>query len=149
MRVRKNSTPTARTTRARTTRPTILASFFMGTPANRCDQETLMVVSSGYHPAATPCARIDFRFHRSCSPMAWIIIGLLTGLLVLLTLLPLSRHTAWWVRVWDFPRLQLATLAALLIVAALALLDLAHPASWALLGAAATCLAWQAWWILP
>ncbi|GGJ04958.1 endonuclease/exonuclease/phosphatase family protein [Halopseudomonas pertucinogena] len=81
--------------------------------------------------------------------MAWIIIGLLTGLLVLLTLLPLSRHTAWWVRVWDFPRLQLATLAALLIVAALALLDLAHPASWALLGAAATCLAWQAWWILP
>src|SRR5690606_27773087 len=55
------------TTRARTTRPTILASFFMGTPANRCDQETLKVVSSGYHPAATPCARIDFRFHRSCS----------------------------------------------------------------------------------
>lgn len=81
--------------------------------------------------------------------MAWTILCLLTGLLVVLTLLPLSRHTAWWVRVWDFPRLQLATLAALLIVATLLLLDPSQPGSWPLLAAATACLGWQSWWILP
>lgn len=81
--------------------------------------------------------------------MAWTILCLLTGLLVVLTLLPLSRHTAWWVRVWDFPRLQLATLAALLIGATLLLLDPSQPGSWPLLAAATACLGWQSWWILP
>ena len=81
--------------------------------------------------------------------MAWIILCLLTGVLVLLTLLPLSRHTVWWVRVWDFPRLQLAGLLLLLISACLVLLDLTRPGSWLLLALNATCLAWQSWWILP
>lgn len=81
--------------------------------------------------------------------MAWTTLCLLTGLLVGLTLLPLSRHPAWWVRAWDFPRLQLATFAALLIIAVLFLLDLAHPGSWLLLAAATACLGWQSWWILP
>lgn len=81
--------------------------------------------------------------------MAWIILCLCTGVLVLLTLLPLSRHTAWWVRVWDFPRLQLAVLLTLLIVTCLVLLDLSQPASWLLLGVNVACLVWQSWWILP
>lgn len=81
--------------------------------------------------------------------MTWIILCLLTGLLVVLTLLPLSRHAAWWVRVWDFPRLQLATLLSLLSIACIALLDLTQPSSRLLLALNASCLGWQLWWILP
>lgn len=81
--------------------------------------------------------------------MAWSLLTLLTGVLALLTLLPLSRQTAWWVRVWDFPRLQLATLLALTLTAALALLDLGQPRSWLPILIGTACLAYQAWWILP
>src|SRR5690606_5915081 len=49
MRVRKNSTPTLRTTRASTTRPMILASFFMITPVIPCDLETLKLVQRCCH----------------------------------------------------------------------------------------------------
>jgi endonuclease/exonuclease/phosphatase (EEP) superfamily protein YafD len=38
---------------------------------------------------------------------------------VVLTLLPLSRYEAWWVRAWDFPRLQIVT-ASVVVLAALA-----------------------------
>lgn len=68
---------------------------------------------------------------------------------VALTLLPLSRHEAWWVRGWDFPRLQLSALLALLLVAELLVLDLSQAASWGMVLASAACLGYQAWWILP
>jgi len=39
------------------------------------------------------------------------VLALVTGLLALvLTLLPLSRARVWWVRLWDFPRVQLGVL---------------------------------------
>jgi endonuclease/exonuclease/phosphatase (EEP) superfamily protein YafD len=47
--------------------------------------------------------------------IAWAFISL-SALLTLATLLPLLRHDAWWVRIFDFPRLQVAT-AGLLIAA--------------------------------
>lgn len=81
--------------------------------------------------------------------MAWMLLSLTTGVLALLTLLPLSRHEAWWVRVWDFPRLQLATLLALQLVACLTLLDLTQLPSWLPILISSLCLAYQAWWILP
>lgn len=81
--------------------------------------------------------------------MAWPLLCLITGLLAFLTLLPLSRHEAWWVRVWDFPRLQLATLLILQLAACLLLLDLGEPRSWLLLATCGLCLAYQAWWVLP
>lgn len=74
---------------------------------------------------------------------------ILTALLLVATLLPLSRHEAWWVRGLDFPRLQLATLAALLLVATAALQDRGLPLSWALLLAQLACLVYHAWWIVP
>jgi endonuclease/exonuclease/phosphatase (EEP) superfamily protein YafD len=43
------------------------------------------------------------------------LIGLLAGLLVLVTLLPLHRGHFWWVRIWDYPRAQIATLGILTI----------------------------------
>ena len=37
--------------------------------------------------------------------------------LAVFTFLPFWRYEAWWVRSWDFPRLQLATIALILLVA--------------------------------
>jgi len=76
------------------------------------------------------------------------IILTATVLLAVATLLPLWRHPVWWVRGWDFPRLQLFCIAAALLVAQL-LLDLAQPINWLLLATTALCLAYQGWWIAP
>lgn len=78
----------------------------------------------------------------------WILAGL-TGLVLALTLLPLSRHEAWWVRGLDFPRLQLAVLALALLAAEAALLDRGRWETWAVMAAALASLAYQAWWIVP
>ena len=40
-----------------------------------------------------------------------------TGLLVVLTFLPLWKNPVWWVRGLDFPRLQLCVLAFALLLA--------------------------------
>lgn len=63
--------------------------------------------------------------------MNWLLVFLAVVLLVL-TLLPLSGSHAWWVRMWDFPRLQLA--AGLGVVLVLGLLWLEGPLRWALAG---------------
>jgi endonuclease/exonuclease/phosphatase (EEP) superfamily protein YafD len=72
-----------------------------------------------------------------------------TGLLVLFTLLPLLRYEAWWIRGHDFPRLQYALLALVLLGLQACLLDLTRPAVGLLLAFTVACLAYQAWWIWP
>lgn len=55
------------------------------------------------------------------------IIAVLAALLAALTLLPLSRHPAWWVRSLDFPRLQIfLALLALLVACVFLLVWLIH-----------------------
>lgn len=75
----------------------------------------------------------------------WISAGL-TGLLAVVTLLPLLSAKAWWIRGWDFPRLPVAVLAGVLT-----LVQLLVP-EWGGVGLAVltggTC-AIQAWWVLP
>jgi endonuclease/exonuclease/phosphatase (EEP) superfamily protein YafD len=56
----------------------------------------------------------------------WLLIAhslafLLAVLSIMATLLPLLRQTAWWIRVFDFPRLQIVAVAMLCIVAGLIL----------------------------
>ena len=72
-----------------------------------------------------------------------------TALTVLATLLPLSRHPHWIVRGMDFPRLQVAIVAAVLLVADFVFLDIQLAITWALIAATILCLIWQLWWILP
>lgn len=36
-----------------------------------------------------------------------LVFLIITAVLALLTVLPVSRHEAWWIRGLDFPRLQL------------------------------------------
>ena len=72
-----------------------------------------------------------------------------TLLMVIVTVLPLYRHPHWIVRGWDFPRLQIAILAASLLVADILFLDLQTSHAWLLIFATVLCLFWQLWWILP
>lgn len=69
--------------------------------------------------------------------------------LVTLTLLPLWRNDAWWVRAQEFPRLQLSMIALILFLLALVLLDLSQPSTWGLLVLALLCFLYQACWIVP
>lgn len=53
----------------------------------------------------------------------WLIRGI-AAIIVVVTALPFIRSGAWWIRIWDFPRLQIAamgvaTLAALLAIESL------------------------------
>lgn len=76
-------------------------------------------------------------------------IALLTGLIVFACLLPLSRHSYWMVRSMDFPRLQIATLAFLILIADLSILNFTQWTSWVLVVSISFCFIWQIWWILP
>jgi endonuclease/exonuclease/phosphatase (EEP) superfamily protein YafD len=78
-----------------------------------------------------------------------IAIVIATGILVLATLLPLWRNPHWVVRGMDFPRLQLAAIALVLILVQAISLDFAEAHAWALIGITLVCLAWQLWWIIP
>ncbi len=80
--------------------------------------------------------------------MLWVLASL-TGLVAVLTLLPLWRYEGWWVRGLDFPRLQLATFALILLVAEVLALDGPRALSWSLIAVTSACLAYQGWWILP
>ena len=83
-------------------------------------------------------------------PMIVLHWGLcvLAVFLLVVTILPWFRNPAWWVRIWDFPRLQLALLSVLgsAITAGSALTG--HWAWWLQLVFLLT-LVYQAWWILP
>lgn len=46
--------------------------------------------------------------------MPWIARGF-SLLLIAVTLAPLVRTGAWYVRVWDFPRLQIAAMLAIVV----------------------------------
>lgn len=73
----------------------------------------------------------------------------LTVILVILTLLPLWRYEAWWVRSLDFPRLQLFYISLLLLVVETIRLDFSQLEAWLLISPAVLCLVYHAWWILP
>lgn len=77
------------------------------------------------------------------------IITTLVALLLLVTLLPLSRRTGWWIRDLDFPRLQIAIGALLLLAAQLVMLELDDALAIGLLAVTAGCLPYQTWWIVP
>ena len=68
--------------------------------------------------------------------------------IVVTTALPFIRKGYWWVRIWDFPRLQIAAVG-LLTAAGYTLLMPLRPLSWAIFGATALAVAYQAYRIYP
>lgn len=79
----------------------------------------------------------------------FLVLNCFTFLIVLATLLPISRHPHWIVRGMDFPRLQIAVIAAVVLLADFVFMDLHASVTWALISVTALCLMWQLWWILP
>jgi len=81
--------------------------------------------------------------------MILTIIAILTLAIVVVTLLPLSHSSHWWVRDLDFPRLQIAFASAVLLAGQWLLLDRSEFPVQLLLAATASCMFYQAWWIIP
>lgn len=79
----------------------------------------------------------------------YILFLILTTLLITGTLAPLSRYEKWWIRGWDFPRLQLFIAFAALIIAEFMVLDMAAGKNLILMGAGALCFMYLGWWIVP
>lgn len=78
------------------------------------------------------------------------LVWLIGGLGMLATLLPLLRQTAWWIRIFDFPRLQIVLALALALVGGLAL-GIAAAGPWRLgfVAVLAAAMVYQALRILP
>jgi endonuclease/exonuclease/phosphatase (EEP) superfamily protein YafD len=77
-------------------------------------------------------------------------LNILTGLLLAAgTLLSLSSHPHWFVRGWDFPRVQIAGLAALSGIIHATFFSAWRPWDWIFLGAVVATAGWQAYRILP
>ena len=75
------------------------------------------------------------------------LICVLAILLAVVTALPLSGTHHWWVRMWDFPRVQIAIGQA--VLAGLALWFLSGWLLWAVLAPTLLGLGWQLWRIRP
>ena len=82
-------------------------------------------------------------------PMIFSVLFAATVLLIIFTLLPISRYEAWWVRSLDFPRFQLSIVSLIIIGFEVVLLDFSRLSSWMLLMVALECLVYQLWWITP
>lgn len=81
--------------------------------------------------------------------MLMFMLALFAALLVMFTFITLLRTEVWWVRGWDFPRLQLGIFALILLAMDIVLLDFTRVSAWIMSGATLLALAYQAWWIIP
>lgn len=88
-------------------------------------------------------------FRDSSRKMMLLASIICTSLLVIATVLPLSRQSHWFFRTMDFPRLQLMIFAVVLAGFMVVFLDLRSTAALILLGFTGLCLLYQVWWILP
>ena len=79
--------------------------------------------------------------------LRWLL-GAAGGLAILVTVLPLIPSNEVWIRVWDFPRLQIAIVLAAVLLASPLVLTLRR-LELAFLAVTAAALAWQAYGIWP
>jgi len=83
--------------------------------------------------------------------MGWLstILSGIGALTVVASIIPIWRTTRWWVRIWDFPRFQIALLALVVLVVAPVLRSPAGLFDWMLLGCLVGVLLWQSTWVGP
>ena len=84
----------------------------------------------------------------SLAAILGVLVWAVSLALVAVTVLPLVRRPWWWVRVWDYPRLQIAVGLGVLAVAQAVLLP-GGAAVAVLRGVTGLCLAWQVIRIIP
>jgi endonuclease/exonuclease/phosphatase (EEP) superfamily protein YafD len=83
--------------------------------------------------------------------MDWIRAGIfgIAAMTVVASIVPIWRTTRWWVRIWDFPRFQIALVALILLVTT----PLVHTPEglldWMLLGSLVGVVLWQSTWVGP
>jgi endonuclease/exonuclease/phosphatase (EEP) superfamily protein YafD len=80
--------------------------------------------------------------------LGFLFLGLV-ALLVLLTLLPLFETDEWWVRLWDYPRLQIAGLIVLALIGLAVMGPRKGRVFWGAFAAGVAALAWQLWQVAP
>ena len=80
-----------------------------------------------------------------------LAVGLLSLVLIFATAVPLLRSDSWWIRVFDFPRVQIAALIGLTLVvyAVLHLYGPLRPSEYALAAMVGLGLVWQLYSIAP
>lgn len=81
-----------------------------------------------------------------------ILIYIFTPLVIFLlsaSLLSLLRCEKWWIRAFDFPRMQFLILALILLFAELVFLDYTKLSFWLLFLPTLFSFCYQLWWILP
>ena len=78
-----------------------------------------------------------------------LLISLLTLIILTVKVLPILHSAHWTIRGFDFPRLQLAILAAFLLLAQIVYLDFTMLTSWLLCSIVFLCCCYHLWWILP
>ena len=78
----------------------------------------------------------------------FILLGL-NLFIITITVIPYLKLQDWWIRAFDFPRLQSFVLGCLLLLAELFFLDMTQPPSWALISITVLFLLLQGWWIFP
>lgn len=78
-----------------------------------------------------------------------LTFGLLTALMAIFTLMPLSKNQHWVVRGMDFPRFQFCVMLIILFVMQYLFLPLQNLTTWGILLTNIGCLIWQLWWVLP
>lgn len=83
-------------------------------------------------------------FPQASEPALRILALVLAGVTVVATALSLVRAKAWWVRVWDFPRLQVTALGAAALALWVASAEWARWPGVAVTGAVAAAVAFQA-----
>ena len=71
------------------------------------------------------------------------VTAVLGATAILWTLLPLLRHDAWWIRVFEFPRVQITILSAGVLVVYLALAGWRDAKDLAILAALSVCIVFQ------
>jgi endonuclease/exonuclease/phosphatase (EEP) superfamily protein YafD len=81
-----------------------------------------------------------------------LVLFALTLALVVVTVLPFSQDPAWWIRIWDFPRLQIAV-AAVVVMLGFAAVMAAEPgptpALWLSVAALALVVGYQGMRMIP
>lgn len=80
---------------------------------------------------------------RGASRWSRVVLWIAGAALVVASALPLVQTDAWWIRIFDFPRPQVAALLALVASAAALLLNRRRRATWVLLTALAASLGLQ------
>jgi endonuclease/exonuclease/phosphatase (EEP) superfamily protein YafD len=80
--------------------------------------------------------------------LQWVAVGL--GIITVTgTLLSLSRSAHWSVRMWDFPRLQIAVVAVVAGAVYTRLTFRGRAVDWLFLAALLLCALWQGWKVYP